>query len=71
VCLDPAWRLLHDAAALNAVPGDPGTADGAGGAPPAAAALSTVTANYSACHRTADRLDALQRWVREQSAITP
>lgn len=68
-CLDAAWGRLHDAAALNTVP-EPGPApDGAGGAPKAAAALDAVTGNYAACHRTADRLDALQGWVRAQQAV--
>lgn len=35
----------------------------------AAAALNTVTENYAACRRTADRLDWLQAWVREQAAV--
>ena len=68
-CLDAEFRWLHDAAAANTVP-DPGfKPDGALGAPTAAAALETVTGNYAACHRTADRLDALQAWVRKQQAV--
>jgi hypothetical protein len=68
--LDGAWRVLHDAGAFNTGP-DPATVPyGQGGAAPTAAtALGTVTANYAACHRTADRLDALQEWVREQGAV--
>lgn len=65
-CLDAEWRLHHDASAAHAVPGPARAPDAAGGAPKAAAALSTVTGNYAACHRTADRLDALQIWVEEQ-----
>jgi len=68
-CLDPAWRVLHDAAALNSIPASPGRADAAGGAPKAAEALAGVTENYEACHRTADRLDALQGWVKQQAAM--
>ena len=68
-CLDARWRLLHDGAAANAVPDPAAGADGAGGAPLAAEALGTVTANYAACHRTADRLTALQAWAREQAAV--
>ena len=68
-CLDAGWRLLHDAAAANTVP-DPGLKpDAAAGAPTAAAALQTVSANYAACWRTANRLDALQAWIREQQAV--
>ena len=68
-CLDADWRRLHDDAALNAVPNTRSPPDGAGGAPKAAAALDAVTGNYAACHRTADRLDALQGWVKAQQAV--
>lgn len=68
-CLDARWRELHDAAAKNELPISESVAHAAGGAPTAAAAISTVTENYAACNRTADRLDALQDWVREQSKV--
>ncbi len=68
-CLDAEWRRLHDNAALDAVPDAGRKADGEGGAPTAAAALGTVTKNYAGCNRTADRLDALQTWVRQQQAV--
>lgn len=68
-CLDAGWRRLHDAGADNAVSDAGPGADAAGGAPGAAEALETVTANYAACHRTADRLDALQSWVKAQEAV--
>lgn len=68
-CLDIGWRRLHDAAADNAIPGAGPGDDGSGGAPKASAAIGTVTANYAACHRTADRLDALQNWVRAQGSV--
>lgn len=67
--LDADWRRLHDAAALNAVPGSTCGTDGSCGDVTAAAALQTVTANYAACIRTGDRLTALQSWVREQRAV--
>jgi hypothetical protein len=68
-CLDAGWRLLHNAASANTVP-DPGfKPDAAAGAPTATAALETVTGNYAACWRNADRLDALQAWVREQQSL--
>lgn len=68
--LDGAWRVFHDAAAANTVPDPARIPYGAAGAPPGAAeALGTVTANYAACHRTADRLEALQGWVSEQGKI--
>ena len=68
-CLDGAWRRLHDAASANSVPESPALSDGEIGAPKAAEAISTVTQNYAACHRTADKLDALQEWVREQGKV--
>lgn len=68
-CLDAGWGLLHDAASANTVP-DPGfKPDAATGAPTASAALQTVTRNYAACWRNANRLDALQGWIREQQAV--
>lgn len=68
-CLDPAWRVLHDDAAANRIP-DPGfKPDGASGAPKAAEAIEAVTGNYASCNRTADRLEALQDWVRKQQAV--
>lgn len=69
--LDARWRHLHDAAAANTVPGPPGEDHGTGGAPSAAQALQTVTGNYAACHRTADRLDAAQAWIRAQKEANP
>lgn len=68
-CLDAGWGRLHDAAAVNAVPGTPGAPDGKVGAPQADTALKTVTQNYAACHRNADKLDGLQEWVREQLKV--
>jgi hypothetical protein len=70
-CLDAEWRRLHDAAATNTIPGPAGGSDAARGAPTAAQALSTTTGNYGACNRTADRLDALQAWVRGQGKVRP
>jgi hypothetical protein len=68
-CLDAEWRRLHDAS-TGAVPGAAGGTDAAGGtAPTAAAALETVTQNNARCIRTADRLDALQEWVRTQCEV--
>lgn len=71
LCLDRAWGILHDAAAANTLPVAPGAADAAGGAPTAAEALQAVTSSYAACHRTANRLDGLQEWVREQAKVRP
>lgn len=68
-CLDARWRSLHDAAASNRLPGTGPEANDSSGAPKAATAIATVTENYGACNRTADRLDALQDWVRKQQAV--
>jgi hypothetical protein len=69
LCLDAEWSRLHDES-TGAVPGAAAGADGEGrAAPTAAVALATVTGNNARCIRTADKLDALQDWVREQSAL--
>jgi hypothetical protein len=70
-CLDAGWRRLHDAAAANTIPLPTPGPDGAGGAPTAAETLEAVTGSYAACHRTADRLDALQAWVKAQAEVRP
>ena len=65
--LDPAWRLLHDAAAT----GEPADAArvAAGDAEPVAdaAALETVAGNYEACREYIDQLRGWQRWWGEVS----
>lgn len=71
LCLDAQWGRLHDAAAANTLPQAPSGPDAAIGAPTAAQAIKTVTDSYAACHRTADRLDALQDWVRAQGEVRP
>jgi hypothetical protein len=69
LCLDAEWSRLHDES-TGAVPGAAAGADGEGrAAPTAAVALATVTGNNARCIRTADKLDALQDWVREQSKL--
>lgn len=60
--LPPGWRLLHDAAAAGEVPDPAGIPDAAPVAPDEAA--SAVAANYGACLENAERLRALQQWVR-------
>jgi len=64
--LDNRWVRLHDAAAAGTVPAAASAADDAAGTLSAAAALPTVTQNYAAGNRNADRLEALQVWVTEQ-----
>ncbi|MCK2086781.1 hypothetical protein MXC99_01055 [Thauera aromatica] len=54
--LDPAWRLLHDAAARLAAADAAPVAD--------AAALDTVAANYEQCRDTHAQLVGWQQWWR-------
>ena len=68
--LDRDWVRLHDAAAAGALPEAAEGPDAGPGTVSAAQALPTVTANYAACGRNADRLDALQGWVRGQYETT-
>ncbi len=65
--LDMRWVRLHDAAAAGALPPAASPNDAATGTLSAATALPTVTANYGACNRNADRLESLQGWVTEQA----
>ena len=65
--LDPAWRVLHDAAATGepAVP----ARMAAGAAEPVAdaAALGTVAGNYEQCREYIEQLRGWQRWWGEVS----
>lgn len=65
--LDPAWRLLHDAAAT----GEPANTArvAAGDAEPVtdAAALETVAGNYEQCREYIEQLGGWQRWWGEVS----
>lgn len=61
------FRVLHDAAADGRIPEPAGIADAA--AVPADVAAGTVAENYGLCHETAERLTALQSWVRAQQAL--
>ena len=65
--LDPAWRVLHDAAATGE-PADPARM-AAGAAEPVAdaAALGTVAGNYEQCREYIDQLRGWQRWWGEVS----
>ena len=68
--LDNRWVRLHNAAAINAVPPPAGPIDDTPGAFSTTDAIQTVTGNYAAGNRNADRLEALQGWVREQFKAT-
>lgn len=70
LCLDAEWRRLHDSAAKNVVPqSTSGTVSASGEAPSAAEALTTVTENYGAATRNADRLDAILEWIEQQKQV--
>ncbi|MGP8432008.1 hypothetical protein ACT2FY_39435 [Paraburkholderia fungorum] len=66
--LPAGFRLLHDAAAAGELPAPAGTADAASVSAQTVAA--TVAENYATHHATAEQLEALQRWVREQAVVS-
>ena len=70
--LSADWRMLHDSAVKSELPdttrnSDEGTVTATDVT--ATDALETVAANYGICHENSQTLQALQSWVREQSAI--
>lgn len=65
--LPAGWGVLHDAAATGGLPDPAVAADGPPVDPRDAA--ETVGRNYATCHANAERLTALQEWVRRQAAI--
>jgi hypothetical protein len=72
VNLSGGWRMLHNNAVYNELPdttrdSDEGTVKAQ--SITATDALETVAANYGICHENSQTLQALQSWVREQSAI--
>lgn len=67
--LDANWRLLFNASATNTLPDASGKPDDSLGAPTAAEALQVSTENNARANRTADRLDGLQNWIREQGKV--
>lgn len=61
--LPGGFRLLHDAAAANAIPEVPGTfAERV----PLRTATETIDRNYQTCHRAIEELTGLRQWVQEQ-----
>jgi hypothetical protein len=65
--LPSGFRVLHDAAVTGSLPRPSLGTDAA--AVSAQDAAYTVVANYTVCHDTAERLIALQRWVKEQERV--
>jgi len=55
---------LHDAAAHNLLPGSAGDADGAASGIALSAVVETVVDNYQRCNENAEKLKALQNWIR-------
>lgn len=60
--LDPAWRLLHDAAATGQPADTARVAAGAAEPVTDAAALETVAGNYENCRDHIAQLDGWRRW---------
>ena len=67
VNLSAGWRMLHDSAVKSELPDTSRIVDE--GTVTAQDAIETVAANYSICEENSQTLQALQSWVREQSAI--
>ena len=65
--LSAGWRMLHDSAVKSELPDTTRIADE--GTVTAQDAIETVAVNYGYCHENAEKLSALQGWIREQSAI--
>ena len=59
---------LHDAAAAGELPGPAGDADAAAAGVTLSAVAGTIADNYQTCHETAEKLRALQAWVRKMRA---
>jgi hypothetical protein len=65
--LSGGFRLLHDSAIYNELPGPTRIADAETISVEAVA--QTVIENYQACNINSETLSSLQSWVKEQSAI--
>ena len=65
--LDPAWRLLHDAAATGEPADTARVATGAAEPVGDAAALETVAGNYDQCREYVEQIKGWQRWWGEVS----
>jgi hypothetical protein len=67
--LSTAFVSLHNSAAANTIPETSSVVDGTSSGIKTSEALSTIQTNYSTYHQTANRLRALQEWVREQEKV--
>ncbi|MFZ5508001.1 MAG: hypothetical protein ACOY7P_21165 [Pseudomonadota bacterium] len=61
---------LHDAAAAGELPEPAGNADASAAGLALSAVATTVTTNYQTCHENAEKLRALQKWIREMATST-
>ncbi|MDN4572673.1 hypothetical protein DBB29_03000 [Pandoraea cepalis] len=61
---------LHDAAAANLQPGDPGDADAGDSGVALSAVAETVADNYTTCHAVVAQLDALKAKLRASPYVT-
>jgi hypothetical protein len=65
--LPGGFRILHDAAATNSIPG---TAEGTDAAEvPVRDAASTIVSNYTTCNSAIVNLYSLRDWVRQQRDV--
>jgi hypothetical protein len=65
--LPGGFRLLHDSAVYNTVPG---TTEGVDSAPvPVATATTTITRNYTTCNAAISDLEGTRQWIREQRQL--
>lgn len=65
--LPGGFRLLHDAAATNAIPNSAGAADAE--PVPAQTAATTVAENYTTCNAAIADLSGLRQWVQTQYQV--
>ena len=65
--LSAGWRMLHDSAVKSELPDTTRNSDER--TVTAQDALETVATNYGLCHENSQTLQALQSWVRDESAI--
>lgn len=69
-CIVPnGFVLIHDAAAIGAIPKAPGDTDGSASGVEISTVAETVTENYGAYAETRQRLIDLQDWVKQQGGL--
>ena len=69
-CVIPnGFVLLHDSASRNEVPDSTRSVDEGASSVKLSGVATTVTENYTAYHKVAEQLKALQEWIKEQQSI--